>query len=66
MDKRRAETERALRREDYPKIADPWFIEEARRRGRPSGGAEPSPVEPRGGGGLSGGAAAAVEPEKDR
>jgi hypothetical protein len=69
MDKRRADIERALRREEYPKLSDPWFAEEARRRGRPSGGAagsEPSPVEPRGGGGLSGGAAAAFDPDEDR
>jgi hypothetical protein len=69
MDRRRADIERVLRREDYPKLDDPWFAEDARRRGRPNGGAagsQPSPVEPRGGGGLSGGAAAAIEPGKDR
>lgn len=65
MDKRRAEIERALRREQYPKVdVDPRLVALARRRWRRGGddGLEPAPVEPRGGGGLSGGAA--VDPDK--
>jgi len=68
MDKRRAEIERSLRREEYPNVDhDPRLLEAVRRR-RPrdgSAGLEPSPVEPSGDGGLSGGAAAAVDPDTD-
>lgn len=72
MDKRRAEIERSLRREQYPKVdIDPRLVALGRWRGRRWGrpgdsGLEPAPVEPRDGGGLSGGAAAAIPTDEDR
>lgn len=69
MDKRSAEIERSLRREEYPKFVEDPRITAMARRQRPDGrsaGLEPSPVEPRGGGGLSGGAAVAIDLEDDR
>lgn len=70
MDKRRAEIERSLRREQYPKVEhDPRLLDLARRfrrRGGP-GGLEPAPADPSGGGaGSSGGAAAPIAPETRR
>lgn len=63
MDKRRADIERSLRRDEYPKFDhDPREL--FRRRRRPDGnpGLEPTSATPRGGGGSSGGAAVAIDP----
>ncbi len=70
MDKRRAEIERSLRREQYPRAdSDPRILAAFRRRFRPKGGdgLQPAPVEPHGGGGgLTGGAAVAIDPNEQR
>jgi hypothetical protein len=69
MDEKRAATERSLTRDLFaPGTPDPRPIPPAKRarrrwrRGGPSGAAS-APVEPRGGGGLSGGAEAVAELE---